>query len=224
LPEELLAKAAAKIETFRPPFVEGQIAIAIDILLACPLRPENLIELHWRRHFLEPNGPKGRLLLHIPAEETKTKSRDLTVEIPADVARRLRWYRRHILPCVDADPNGFLFVTKNGDRKNQQTLAQQMIELIEKHVGVHMTPHQFRHFVASLYLDANPEDHQTAQAILHHASAKTTLIYAGSASRRASRAYGKILFEQREKLQLARGGKKAGSRKEIKPSRRGEEL
>jgi integrase len=85
-----------------------------------------------------------------------------------------------------------------------------------------MTPHQFRHFVASVYLDANPEDHQTAQAILHHASAKTTLIYAGSAGRRAGRAYAKILFEQRERLELARRGKKIGSKKAIKLSRRRE--
>ena len=86
-----------------------------------------------------------------------------------------------------------------------------------------MTPHQFRHFVASVYLDANPEDHQTAQAILHHASAKTTLIYAGSPSRRASRAYGKILFEQREKLELACLGKMSGAKKATKLSRRREE-
>ncbi|MCI4680513.1 site-specific integrase [Rhodoblastus acidophilus] len=215
LPETLLAKVASEMEAPRLPFVEGQVAIAIDIQLACPLRPQNLSNLHWRRHFLEPDGPKGRLLLHIPAEETKTKRQDLTVEIPEDVARRLRWYRRHMLPRVGGDPNGFLFVTKNGDPKSQETLTQQIIETIARHVGVHMTPHQFRHFVATIYLDANPEDHQTAQAILHHASAKTTLIYAGSASRRASRAYGKILFEQREQLELARRGKKAGPRRAI---------
>ncbi len=86
-----------------------------------------------------------------------------------------------------------------------------------------MTPHQFRHFAATVYLDANPEDHQTAQAMLHHTSSKTTRIYAGSASRHASRAYGKILFEQREKLELARLGKKAASKKVVKPSQRREE-
>lgn len=218
LPETLLAKVASKIEASRPPFVAAQIAIAIDIQLACPLRPQNLSALHWRRHFREPDGQKGRLLLHIPAEETKTKRQDLTVEIPTDVARRLRWYRRHILPRVGADPNGFLFITEQGVRKSQQTLTQQIVETIAKHVGVHMTPHQFRHFVATVYLDANPEDHQTAQAILHHASSKTTLIYAGSASRRASRAYGKILFEQRAQLELARCGKKVGPKKAISPS------
>jgi len=73
---------------------------------------------------------------------------------------------------------------------------------IAEHVGIHMTPHQFRHFAATSYLEANPNDHQTVQAMLHHASSKTTLIYAGSASRRASRAYGELLFEQRDKLKL----------------------
>ena len=163
------------------------------------------------------------MLLHIPAEETKARRQDLTVEIPADVARRLRWYRRCLLPRVGADPNEFLFVTEKGDRKSQQTLAVQITEVIAKHVGVHMTAHQFRHFAASVYLEANPEDHQTAQAILHHSSAKTTLIYAGSGGRRASRAYATHLFGQREKLQLARPGKKAGSKKAVKPARRRKE-
>ncbi len=223
LAEELLAEAAAKPEGTRLPFVKAQVAIAIDILLACPLRGENLIDLHWRRHFHEPDGSKRRLLLHIPAEETKTKTRDLTLEVPPDVSRRLRWYRRQILLGIDADPNGFLFATKGGGRKRQQTLTQQIIETIEKHVGIHMTPHQFRHLVATMYLDANPEDFQTPQAILHHASAKTTQIYAGSSSRRAGRAYSKILFEQREKLQLARGGKKLRSKKVVEPSHPREE-
>jgi integrase len=223
LPETVLAKAASEKGAPGLPFVEAQIAIAIDVQLACALRPQNLSALHWRRHFVEPDGPRGPLLLHIPAEETKARRQDLTVEIPADVARRLRWYRRCLLPRVGADPNGFLFVTEKGDRKHQGTLCLQITEVIAKHVGVHMTPHQFRHFAASVYLEANPEDHQTAQAILHHSSAKTTLIYAGSGSRRASRAYAKHLFGQREKLQLARPGKKAVSKKAIEPGRRRKE-
>jgi integrase len=212
LPEELLAKVAAALETPHLPFVEAQVAIAIDILLAVPLRPENLSSLHWRRHVMEPDGPRGRLLLHFPAEETKTERADLTVEVPLDVAQRLRCYRRHILPRLNADPNGFLFVTEKGSHKAQETLAQQITEVIAEHVGIHMTPHQFRHFAATQYLEANPEDHQTVQAMLHHAWSKTTLIYAGSASRRASRAYGDFLFKQREQLKLIRPSKNIRSR------------
>jgi integrase len=220
LPDELLAKVAAALEKSHLLFVEAQVAIAIDILLAVPLRPENLSSLHWRRHVMEPDGPRGRLLLHFPAAETKAGHGDLTVEIPPEVAQRLRWYRRHILPRLNADPNGFLFVTEKGSHKAQQTLAQQITEALAEHVGVHMTPHQFRHFNATHYLETNPEDHHTVQAMLHHASSKTTLIYAGSASRRASRAYGNFLFKQREKLRLNRPNKKIQPRTPTKVTKR----
>ncbi len=202
LPERLMADVRPTLNTKRLAFVEAQVAIAIDFALAVPLRPQNLSRLNWARHFTEPDGPKGRLLLHIPAEETKAKKQDYTAEVPADLARRLRWYRRHILPALSADPNGDLFVTRQGRRKSQETLTQQIIETIEEHVGIHMTPHQFRHFCAVSYLEENPEDMETARALLGHGWSKTTLIYAGSGSRRASRAYGNFVSEQRDALKL----------------------
>jgi len=43
--------------------------------------------------------------------------------------------------------SGHLFVTEQGIRKHQATLTVQIIRAIAQHVGIHMTPHQFRHFV-----------------------------------------------------------------------------
>jgi integrase len=204
LPAQLLADVAKKLAGDRLDFVEAQVAIAIDILLAVPLRSQNLIALHWQRHFSEPDGPKGRLVLHIPASETKSQRQDFTAEIPEDVSRRLRWYQRHILLRLNAEPNGFLFVTKNGRPKGQDTLADQLIKVIEQHLGIHMSPHKFRHLAGSLYLNEHPEDTETARLILGHAWSKTTRIYVGSSSRRASRAYGDFLFKQRDALTLKR--------------------
>jgi hypothetical protein len=64
------------------------------------------------------------------------------------------------------------------------------------------TPHQFRHFGATSYLEQHPEDFETARAILGHSWSKTTRIYAGSSSRRASRAYNQHLLQQREAHKL----------------------
>ncbi len=150
-------------------------------------------------------------MLRIPAPETKTRQQDYTAEIPDDVARRLRWYRRQILPHLSADVNGDLFVTRKGNRKNQKTLTDQIIQVIEDCVGIHMTPHQFRHFCAVSYLDEHPEDMETARALLGHASSKTTQIYVGSGSRRASRVYGGFVSEQRDALKLK--GKRRPRRK-----------
>jgi integrase len=134
----------------------------------------------------------------------KSRRDELIAEVPDHVARHLRWYRRHIFPRLKADQNGDLFVTTSGSRKDQRTLTIQIIKTIERCLGIHMTTHQFRHLAGNSYLDENPQDSETARLMLGHAWAKTTRIYVGSSSRRASRAYNKFLFEQRDALKLKR--------------------
>jgi integrase len=204
LPEELMGEVAKDLERGRVKLVEAQVAIAVDIALAVPLRPQNLSSLHWQQNFSEPNGPRGQMVLHIAARHTKTKRQDIVAEVPADVARRIRWYRHHILPRLGGDVNGYLFVTERGKRKGQPTITKQIVDALARHIGIHMTPHQFRHFGATSYLDQHPEDFETAREILGHAWSKTTRIYAGRSGRRASRAYNQHLLAQREELRLAR--------------------
>jgi len=204
LPEKLVAEVTKVLEIGRVDFVKAQVAVAIDFQLVVPLRPQNLSRLNWQRHFIEPDGPRGRLLLHLPKAETKSRKQDFTVEIPDHVARRLRWYRRHILPRLNADVNGDLFVTRKGVRKDQETITIQITRVIEDHLGIYMTVHQFRHIAGASYLEDNPEDMETARALLGHAWSKTTRIYVGSSSRRASRAYNRFVFEKREALRLKR--------------------
>jgi integrase len=199
-----MGEVAKDLESGRVRFVKAQVAIAVDISLACTLRPQNLSRLTWKSNFSEPNGPRGLLLLHIAAPDTKSKKQDIVVEIPDEVARHIRWYRRHILPRLGADVNGPLFVTGRGEQKKQATLTLQITNIILREIGIAMTPHQFRHFGATSYLEQHPEDFETVRAMLGHAWSKTTRIYAGSSSRRASRAYGEHLFKQREALKLRR--------------------
>jgi hypothetical protein len=54
--------------------------------------------------------------------------------------RRLRWYCKHILPRLNADPNGELFVTRHGAPKGQDTLADQIIKTIEEYLGLVVSP------------------------------------------------------------------------------------
>ena len=143
-------------------------------------------------------------MLHIPAQETKSKLQDLVAEIPDDVARRLRWYRRHVLPRLNADPDGPLFVTRQGVAKTQETLSQQFTETIKRRLGVHLTPHQLRHLGAIWYLEEHPEDFETPRSFLGHAWSKTTRVYAGSSTRRASKAYSRFVIEKRDALKLKR--------------------
>ncbi len=202
LPDELMRDVKTKLEAGTLRHATAQVAVAVEILLSAPLRPQNLINLNWSRHFREPQGPKGKLVLYVGKSETKTRRRDLVFEIPPELAENVRFYRREILPRLGADPNGDLFVVPGGRRKSQRTLAQQLTETIADVVGVGMSPHQFRHVAAIFYLDAHPEDFQTVTDLLGHIWSKTTLIYAGASSRRASRVYGEHVVEQRRALAL----------------------
>jgi len=214
LPETLIAEAKEELKLGgRFHFVDAQVAIAIDIDLVIPLRPQNLCSLGWRRHFIEPDGSKGPLLLRIPAAETKSKKKDVVAEIPEDVARRIRWYRLHVLPRLNADLDGPLFVTETGAAKLQDTLSDQMIHVTRNRVGVHLTPHQFRHLAATWYLEAHPEDFETVRTLLGHVFSKTTLIYGGNSHRRGAAAYGRFLNEKREALKLNRPRKTARKKK-----------
>ena len=119
----------------------------------------------------------------IPAAEMKSRKDDFVAEVPSEVARRLRWYHRAVLPRLGADPDGDLFVTAKGIKKDQRTLTIQMLKTVERRLGIHMTTHQYRHLLGSTYLDANPHDTETARLLLGHAWTKTTRIYVGSQTR-----------------------------------------
>ncbi len=152
----------------------------------------------------EPDGPNGRLLLHIPALETKSRREDFIAEVPEHVAKRLRWYRRHVLPRLNADLNGDLFVTKAGCRKDQKTLTIQIIKTIERCLGIHMTTAPVPALQWCLLSGGESRRHRDRPAMLGHAWSKTTLVYVGSSSRRASRAYNRFVFEKRDALKLKR--------------------
>ena len=209
LPELLQARVAKALQSGRLHFVDAQIALAIDLQLVLPLRPQNLHSLHWQRHFMDL-GPDG-LRLIIPAAETKSRKRDIVADIPAEVAQRIDWYRRNVLPKLGGSETGHLFVRQGGARKDQKTLAGQIINAIEMHVGVHMTPHQFRHFAAVLYLEKHPNDFETVRNLLGHAFSRTTAIYAGSSTKRAGIAYANFLFERKDELRICRAGKRRKS-------------
>ncbi len=65
-----------------------------------------------------------------------------------------------------------------------------------------MTPHQFRHLSAWLYLRRRPGDFVTVQKLLGHKSIKTTMnFYAKLESETAGRHYDEILAAERESFE-----------------------
>jgi integrase len=204
LVDELFENAKYRLDNHLSYFHNpAQAGLAIAVLMAAPIRSQNLVALNWRRHFQSmgsANGKKNDLRLIIPASETKTKQRDCIFYVDTWLQKRIDWYRRNVLPAINADPNGDLFALPSAKRRCQSGLCGLISQTIKRELGIHMTPHQFRHLAAKTYLDQRPEDFETVRQLLGHSFMKTTLIYSGMSNERASRTYAASLADQRMRM------------------------
>jgi len=211
---DILMKDARKAMTAqdRRFILLAQTAIAIAILTAAPMRSQNLIALNVRQHMrtiISRNGAKSgqrgkSIRIIIPAAETKTRRSDMVFELDEATSGLIEWYRHHVLPMLGGDPEGDLFILAGGKRRGQQSLSSAITRMIDTHLGIAMTPHQFRHLAAALYLKSHPEDFETVRQLLGHSFGKTTLIYAGLSGERASKTYGSVIQAERERLRIAK--------------------
>ncbi len=84
----------------------------------------------------------------------------------------------------EIDKSGFLFINRQGRRFSEQSIRR----MIQKYscqagISIHITPHMFRHSVAT-YLLEEGVDIMYIQRILGHSSIKTTQIYLHIASKK----------------------------------------
>jgi integrase len=200
LPERLAAEARQMASRPRAA-VAMQLAVAITLLLHAPLRMANLHALRLDRHLSRPGGSKRPWLISIPAAEA-TNGERIDYELAGGAAVLLDRYLARFRPALVKGECPFLFPGEDGRGcKDQGTLSQQLIEIIETRVGIRLTPHQFRHLAARLLLRAAPGAFGAAQQLLGHKHLKTTTaFYAGIDTLTAGRQYDRILEATRAQL------------------------
>jgi integrase len=92
-----------------------------------------------------------------------------------------------------------LFITAKGKPRSQAAIAIAIYKTILRHLGLAMTPHQFRHLCAKIILDSNPGAYELVRQMLGHTSTKTTAnFYAGIDTVRAGRAHANLIDELRQ--------------------------
>jgi integrase len=107
------------------------------------------------------------------AQSTKTKNSSAPITLPIALAEVLNEYRKEWKP----NPEGFLFVTRNGRPPSSNKVVEYQLWPILEALGIPRCGlHAFRHSVASFIVDAGygPE---VAQQQLRHSNARTTLNY-----------------------------------------------
>ena len=198
LPDKLWRRARRGLATSRRPFIDLQNALAIDLLTHVPLRMENLSSLNFEEHLHWPQGRGKPALLVFKSDEIKNDM-PLEFEIPTELADRLQVYRNEIAPGVTGKRPDAVFVTWAGQPRTQAAITVSIEKAVRKTLGVDLTPHQFRHLVAKMILDANPGAYELVRQILAHKNLKTTTnFYAGIDTRRAGRAHADLVMKLRE--------------------------
>jgi integrase len=157
-----------------------QLALAIAMLIAAPVRSQNLASIHLERHLIwGRDGPRETCHLVFPASEVKNDI-DLEFRLPPWVIEILKVYLAKGRPLLAKEGNAYLFPGHGASHKGPGLLSKQIKQTAEHAVGVPVTAHQFRHLVGLLYLLENPGGHEVVRRLLGHKRIETTIAhYAG---------------------------------------------
>lgn len=173
LPQRVTAQVVRRRQIRRRDAVRVAFATAIGILLNIPVRADNLAGLRLDQH-LQFAGDRAFLI--VTSDETKNAVA-VEAELTTRLVRLLHTYVQEFRPLLIGTPVPWLFPGKKGARRPSGGFGQQLSGFIAKEAGVVMTPHQFRHLAAKLYLDQHPDGFETVRRLLGHKSIETTMRY-----------------------------------------------
>lgn len=182
LPETLMNRALANPAS-RMSALLAMYAVAIAILLSCPMRAKNLAQLDLDSNVLgHRNGTHTSYTIRVEAEDVKNLEHIEVVLNPRN-SKLLHTYMmrfRHRL----TEANGFaLFPMKSKSApRDPGNFGSDIKAAIYRETGLTMHMHLFRHFAAFLYLQERPGDFETVRRLLKHKQLQTTVDFYASLS------------------------------------------
>jgi integrase len=208
LPERLLRTARSRPQGDRKAARSAQTAVAIEVLLMCPMRISNLATLALDQNLTwERPGRKGRLHIAVSGAEVKN-GEPLEYVLPRESSRLVRDYLEHYRPSLHPECNEYLFPGQNGAHKTKIGLASQISDTIRKETGLVVNPHLFRHLGAKLFLSTHPGGYEVVRRVLGHRSTDTTMgFYTGFESKAAARHYDEVILGHRRASARGTGGR-----------------
>jgi integrase len=178
--------------------LDREVAVAIAILLVCPIRVKNLSEIHLERNL--QRQVDGRVFLVFEDEEVKNE-RPLEFELPPDVIRIIDRHLAARVPELCPSGAAWLFPRRNGQGPTESGyLSTRITKAIRTSTGLQVNPHLFRHLAVMVWLDANPGSYEAARRLLGHSGISHTLnLYSGMETRAATRAFSDLVAAKKER-------------------------
>jgi site-specific recombinase XerD len=196
LPNVLMQQArAAQDHAPTKAAVAAQLAVGIAILTFAPIRLSNLVGIELDKNLIKPGGLNTPYWLVFPHYDVKNRV-DLNFTFDQPLTDLIDEYIHDFRPTLLRGGNApWLFPGEDG--KPKTAFGVQITERIQKAVGLRITPHQFRHAAAAIYLKNRPGDYETVRRLLGHRNIQTTVdFYCGLETTQATEQFAKIVREQ----------------------------
>ncbi len=196
LPANMMA-AARRLQ--HSPFraaVMAQLAVAIGIETAAPVRLANLAAIRLGINLIKPDGPDSNYWLVFPDYDVKNRVR-LEYPLAPYLTQLIDEYVHEFRPVLLRNMNGdWLFPGQSGGAKHDVCLSSQIVKRIFKETGLRMTVHQFRHAAGAIILKSRPGEYELVRRLLGHRNVQTTInSYIGLENIQASEIFAKIVME-----------------------------
>ncbi len=175
-------------------------AVAIGILLVCPVRIKNLAGIHLERHIQRPGDGRAYLVL---TEDDLKNERPLEFELPQELIRMIDRHLATRSPELCPAGTVWLFPRRDGtDSIEPNPLSARIKKRVRKGTGLEVNAHLFRHFAVMNWLDANPGGYEVARRLLGHSEVSHTInMYSGLEVKSATRAFADL-------IEAKKGGRK----------------
>jgi integrase len=166
LPDRLRALSMQPGPKPRSAALYMQSAVAIEILIMCPMRIGNLVNLDINRHlrWIKDKG-KRRLVITIPGDEVKNGS-PLRYELEGTSAVLVSEYMERARLELCSQPSTALFPRMNGGPRNPGDLSQQIKRHFFEQTGLVVNAHLFRSLAGKIHNLVNAGDAATISHVL----------------------------------------------------------
>lgn len=177
--------------------ISAQLAVAIAILTFAPIRLGNLASIELGQNLIKPGGLEKPYWLVFPRYDVKNHV-DLEFKFDQLLTDLIDEYIHEFRPALLRGTNAsWLFPGEGGQAKNTLMFGKLITVRIQKAIGLRITPHQFRHAAAAVYLKHRPGDYETVRRLLGHRNINTTVrFYCGLQTMEATQQFGKLIRQQ----------------------------
>jgi integrase len=151
----------------------AQTAVALGILLVAPVRLGNLAAIRLDVNLIKPGGPESNYWLRFPKFDVKNKQA-LQFGFHNKLTKLIDDYVFDFRPVLMKGKNDdWLFPGRSTDHKEKIGFSTQIVDRVEKAVGIRVTVHQYRHAAAAMILKHRPGEFELVRQLLGHKSAQT---------------------------------------------------